>query len=171
MAVPLTSAGLYMVESASDSADRAVRTMGSWGVGLHKGHLLRDRGNLTLEMASPLASHLESWQSESLWLDPGLELDPRLEHLPSTLPSFSFHLCKSSCRRTSRKAACHLSSISLSVKDHGGKVFKGLTTRQVSTLTILAGPTSFFSFDPVGIFVGSLFDLVIVDLTGGHVAF
>ena len=47
---------------------------------------------------------------------------------------------------------------------------KKLTTSEVGTLTILAGPTSFFPLNPIGIFVGSLFDLVLVHLTSGHIA-
>ena len=45
-----------------------------------------------------------------------------------------------------------------------------LTTGKMSTLTILAGPTSFFPLDPVGIFVGNLFELVIIALASGPIA-
>ena len=47
---------------------------------------------------------------------------------------------------------------------------KVLTTREMCTLTILAGSTSFFPFDPVGIFIGRFFDLVVICLTSGHIA-
>lgn len=96
--------------------------MGGFGVGLHRGHLLPDLENLTRGMEEGHhASHWESWQSECLRLCPGLELDPRLEHLPSTLPSSSFRFCKPSCRRISGKADRRLSSVSLRVEYHGDK--------------------------------------------------
>ena len=170
MLVPLTSAGWCRVGSACDSVV-LLRTLRSLVVGLCTGHQLLNWGNLTWETAGHHASQVESWHNDCLLLGPGLELDPRLEHLPSTLPSSSFRPCKSSCRRTSHMAGCHLSIISLRVEDYGSKRTKRLTTGKVGTLTVLAGPTSFLPFDPIGIFIGSLFYLVLSRLTRGHIAF